>query len=152
MTQTQEQRLRGLPIKISSRIKVIDDCWVWQGTKNSDGYGRILVNGRRIGVHRVVFELLRHRIPLGLVTDHKCLNPACVNPAHLEIVTNKENVLRGTGLAAINARKTHCSQGHTLSGPEADVYITSEGFRACRACQRFHRTVARKNRRLHARR
>jgi hypothetical protein len=71
-----------------------------------------------------------------LTLDHLCRNKACVNPAHLEPVTNRENVLRGVGLSAENARKTHCKRGHPLSG---DNVVVSKGGRKrrCVACERL---------------
>jgi hypothetical protein len=70
-----------------------------------------------------------------LQIDHLCRVRHCVNPAHMEPVTPRENILRSpVALAAINARKTHCPQGHPLSG--ANLYRTPQGFRACRECRR----------------
>lgn len=71
-------------------------------------------------------------IPDGLVIDHLCRNPQCVNPMHLEPVTPEENTRRGIG--GWNTRaKTHCPQGHPYSG--ANLYINpTSGARVCRTC------------------
>lgn len=71
-------------------------CLVWQGLLGSTGrYGRISVGNRDMYVHRAAWELENGPIPEGLELDHRCRNRACVNTAHLELVTRKENVRRG---------------------------------------------------------
>lgn len=89
---------------------------------------------RTAKVHRVVYEALVGPIPDGMVIDHLCRQPSCVNPAHLEPVTRRENVLRGLTLPAANARKTHCKHGHEFT-PE-NTYLFPTGTRGCRTCAR----------------
>jgi hypothetical protein len=112
----------------------IDDagCWVWQRALTRTGYGHINARGDQLA-HRVSYRAFTGPIPDGMQLDHLCRNRACINPAHLEPVDNRENVLRGTGPTALNARKTHCIRGHELS-PE-NVY-DREGGRHCKVCQR----------------
>lgn len=90
-------------------------CWVWQRAL-SDGYGTITRKNRAYGVHRIYFEKKYGPIPSGLTIDHLCRNRACVNPEHLEAVTMRENILRGAGVSAVNARKTSCPRGHPYDG------------------------------------
>lgn len=97
-----------------------DVCWPWQGRSNADGYGRW---GKRLAYH-VLYETLVGPVPDGLQLDHLCRNRICVNPAHLEPVTQRENCLR--------ARKTNCQHGHPLSGPN----VSPE--RKCRTCRRVY--------------
>lgn len=91
-------------------------CWIWTGnTTGKGGYSRFHYNGRMVVGHRWSYEHHVGPIPDGLVIDHLCRTRLCVNPHHLEPVTNHENaVVRGFGPTAINARKTVCKRGHEL--------------------------------------
>ena len=113
----------------------LSQCWLWHGNKNRYGYGvfyPVLGGQRRTGAHRMAYELLVGPIPENLCIDHLCRVRLCVYPAHLEAVTIKNNILRGVGLAAINARKTHCIHGHEFNA--ANTLLGSGGMRRCRTC------------------
>jgi len=70
-------------------------CWLWDGNKRN-GYGRFKINGDRTrSAHRASYEFHIGEIPEGMVSDHLCRNPSCINPDHLEVVTLKENIRRG---------------------------------------------------------
>lgn len=88
-------------------------CWEWTRYKES-GYGRLKRNGRHVLAHRFFYETCFGPVSTGLDLDHLCRNRWCCNPDHLEPVTRRENILRGIGVAAIAARKTHCVRGHPL--------------------------------------
>lgn len=109
-----------------------NSCWVWRGFIAPSGYGSF--NGRhgKKQAHRVSWELTMGEVVPGLTLDHLCRNRACVNPAHLEPVTMKVNVLRGEGPTAKNARKTHCDKGHEFTA--TNTRIGRDGRRACRRC------------------
>lgn len=109
-------------------------CWQWIGATERRGYGRAWERGRDVYAHRVMYERARGPIPEGLYLDHLCRNPGCVNPDHLEPVTNRENLLRGEGFGARNARKTHCVRGHALSGDNVRSHNHGTA-RECRACK-----------------
>jgi HNH endonuclease len=113
-----------------------DSCWEWKGSKDRLGYGMIWdkINKRSDRVQRVTYRLWKGPIPTGYHIDHLCQNPPCANPRHLEAVTPGENVLRGTGVTAQNALKTHCPKGHEYT-PE-NTKVTPQGWRECRICKR----------------
>lgn len=121
-------------------------CWLWFRATTAKGYGSLKENGRDVHAHRVAYEAFRGPIPPGLQIDHLCRVRCCVNPDHLEAVTQRENLLRGVGRCAINARKEHCKRGHPLSGDNLIVY--PNGYRNCRECRnmadRQRRAVRRK--------
>lgn len=114
-------------------------CWEWTANRDRQGYGRITVAGEHALAYRVSYEMTYGPVSPGLQLDHLCRVRHCVNPAHLEAVTSRENTLRGMGVAAVNLAKTHCIHGHEFT-PE-NTYISADARRHCRAC---HREVVRR--------
>ncbi len=129
-------RLKPVINRLLARVQEDENgCWVWQGALDSKGYGHIYA-GPGAGVarcHRVTYQHYVGPIPDGLDIDHLCRNRKCSNPAHLEAVTRRVNLLRGEGPAAANARKLHCDQGHQF-----DKIDPTRG-RYCSVCKRVRR-------------
>jgi len=109
-------------------------CWVWMGSKNGGGYGQTTLNGKHVDAHRLVYSELVGDIPSAMDLDHLCRNRACVNPDHLEPVSRRTNLLRGYGVSARNAIRTHCNYGHAFSGD--NLGVDGHGYRYCRQCKR----------------
>jgi HNH endonuclease len=113
-------------------------CWIWKGYINKEshyGYFYARSHGHRalgLRAHRLAWELLRGKIPRGYVTDHLCRVKKCVNVNHLEIVTPRQNTLRGLSPSSLNSRKAVCKRGHPLWG--RNLYVTPKGGRRCRTC------------------
>lgn len=138
---------KGMPLGLPTFVaaKVVPDlktgCWPWTGRRSKGGYGRCRYRRKMWSVHRLVYTLLVGPIPEGLTIDHVrargCASTACCNPAHLEPVTLRENLLRGDTFQARNAAQTHCPHGHAYSGE--NLYVNPSGWRLCRTCARERR-------------
>lgn len=112
-----------------------DECWPWTGSLNPNGYGTFFPKTRKPeGAHRFAYRLVVGEPPSGTELDHLCRNPSCVNPAHLDPVTHRENVLRGVSPAAVYAASAACIAKHDLT-PE-NTYVRPNGSRHCRECKR----------------
>lgn len=128
-----EATRRTWPERFWAKVEKTETCWIWLGRKTHDGYGTVWFDGRQHVVHRIAYEMHAGPIPDGLQIDHVCRNRSCVNPAHMEPVTQRENIRRGVSPAGLNARKTHCKRGHEFT-PD-NTGIVKRG-RYCRTCYR----------------
>ena len=123
-----------------AKVKKTEECWLWIAYRNWKGYGtfgvRPTTGGRQyeiVQAHRYAYLTLVGPITEGITLDHLCRVRHCVNPSHLEVVTNRENILRGIGPTARNARKTHCVKGHAFT--EQNTYQRkNESGKRCRIC------------------
>lgn len=128
MTATLEERFWA---KIE--MEPNSGCFIWMGKRKPNGYGIFNWDGKPGYAHRFAYQLTKGPIPSGLALDHLCRLRPCANAAHLEAVSQRENLLRGDTLTAFHATKTHCKHGHTL----ADAYVRKRGWRTCRTCVRI---------------
>jgi len=120
-----------------ARVEKTKTCWNWTGGNNGIGYGRFWDGNRQTMAHRWSYEFSMGEIPVGLSLDHLCRNPSCVNPEHLEPVTMRENIMRGTGVTAQYATKTHCKYGHEFNKSNTRISKYKYGTtRICRICNR----------------
>lgn len=128
-----------------TKVVKAEGCWPWTAGRNSEGYGSFAIGARSYDAHRVAYIISYGNPANGLVIDHAChsrdircdggptcAHRRCVNPAHLELVSNRENTLRGRSFAAQNAIKTSCSRGHAYD--ELNTYVGVNGKRDCRMC------------------
>ena len=116
--------------------RAADGCWVWQAGLNRGGYGKFWHDGKTVAAYRLAYEMVVGPIPSDAWIDHLCRNRACVNPAHLEPVTPRENNLRGIGFAATNAAKDRCINGHPFTPENTYRRRDGRGRRQCRTCVR----------------
>jgi hypothetical protein len=120
-----------------TRIDRTESCWLWTGTKGSAGYGQMNVPWARspVSAHRLAYFVFVGPVAEGIQLDHLCRVRHCVNPDHLEPVTQQENIRRGEG-GIHNRTKTHCPKGHPYD--EANTRWCRRGngktFRMCKAC------------------
>lgn len=115
-----------------------NECWNWQGAKDEDGYGFFAVTDQgkiyQTRVHRIVYAWAIGPVPKGIEgrkigqVDHLCRNTSCCNPVHLELVTQRVNVARGTSPIALAIKKTHCLHGHPLTK------MRNRNRRECKTC------------------
>lgn len=136
------------PARLASRINfnAPGGCWVWTGETEykRGGYGKLAYSTSPmiwayVKVHRVVYEFLVGPIPPGLHLDHLCRNPPCCNPAHLEAVTPRVNIMRGRSPMIVAHHAGSCVKGHVndfCRRPDGRVIY-------CRACRRERRAIKR---------
>jgi len=138
-------------IRFFKRVEKTKTCWNWTGAiwnTKPQPYGCFIIKAKykvfsiRVKAHRYSYELFKGPIPEGLQIDHLCRNTLCVNPDHLEAVTPKVNTLRGISVSAINARKTHCLNGHLFDEKNTRFH---KNKRHCRTCRREWAANFRKN-------
>lgn len=117
-------------VRFWSQVDKTGGCWIWTGSVTG-GYGQFMHNWHAYRAHRFGYEVQVGPIPAGLHLDHLCRNKLCVRAEHLEPVTPRENVLRGTSQVAQNAAKTECGQGHRFTAENTYMH---RGRRHCRTC------------------
>jgi hypothetical protein len=120
-----------------SKVEKTDTCWLWTGALRR-GYGDFSIGDHDMRAHRFAYETFRGPIPDGLVIDHLCRVRNCVNPDHLEPVTDAENRRRGAN--SYLGVKTHCPAGHPMTPDNMGMKSSRTGpYRFCRICRRSGR-------------
>jgi hypothetical protein len=133
--------LERLVTKIQEPFDAHNDCWIWIGRMDRNGYGRICVKNTLKLAHRVSHELFNGAIPSGYDIDHLCKNKKCVNPDHLKSLPKHEHY------GQAHRERTHCLAGHLLEG--SNVHYRREGWRQCRICSRRRDATRRYKRKLY---
>lgn len=129
---------------LKKAVLLKNGCWIWVGALSKNGYGSFWFKGKGGSAHNASYRLFVGGVPKDLTIDHLCRMPACVNPNHFELVSIKENIMRGDGVTAVNARKTHCLNGHPFDKENTYIQPSRKYGRRCRKCQRIkdaHRKI-----------
>lgn len=136
---SRKARVRGIGPRLAAHSTPNEQgCLCWLGAIAPNGYGRMTVNGSSRLAHRIAWEHFVGHIPDGMTIDHLCRNRACINVAHMEVVTRGENVLRGNSLLAQQSRQTHCVHGHEFTKANTYIYKNHRGCRECRKLYQRH--------------
>lgn len=113
-------------------------CVLWEACRDHDGYGVVRVGKYKRRAHRVIYELVVGPVPRELVCDHLCRVTSCVNPKHIEIVTNKENIVRG--VKGVYVVSNSCAHGHAFTAENTKIKVyKGKPRRICRACLRAYK-------------
>lgn len=125
---------------IVDRVDDTDGCWRWKNFVNPYGYAVISYRegGERTNemAHRLSYKLFVGDIPEGMVIDHLCRVRDCVNPSHLEVVSQRVNIRRGLTGTGRHKLLSHCSRGHKFT--EKNTYIKPNGARNCKSCLKIN--------------
>lgn len=129
------------------KVNKTESCWLWTGAVTSKGYGSMGIAGKNTSTHRLSYMWFKGAIPEGMYVCHSCDTPACVNPDHLWLGTNSDNMkdmVTKDRNGGASRKQTHCKKGHSFEEFESLVYIKKQGrqigkeYRVCKECKRIN--------------
>lgn len=130
--------------RFASKTQRANDCLLWTGPLDRDGYGGFWLRGATRRAHRVAWFDANGEVADGFVVNHTCRQRSCVNPQHLHLVTVQENAMKDSSSPAyVNSQKTTCPKGHEYDGVEMSH---GRQIRVCKTCRREQARVAAKRR------
>lgn len=124
-----------------------EDCWQWLGRIDDSSHSRFDYVGRRNGYgHRFAYEQFCGPIPVGYELHHNCLNPRCVNPSHLRLLTRSEHRTLTNLRQRFYEHKQYCVRGHRLDDANRVAHINrgTKHYTICRECRRIRRWLSRR--------
>jgi hypothetical protein len=130
------------------QVNIVTGCWEWIGARNNHEQGQFVVEHKKVLAYRFSWELHRGKIPEGMYVCHKCDNPPCVNPDHLFLGTQSDNIRDCVSKGRLhnwNKAKTVCKRGHAFT-PE-NTYLIKGVRRACAICRRMLTRISAQKRR-----
>ena len=137
--------------RFMEKVNKTKTCWLWTATKVPFGYGSFSYQSIKVMAHRFSYMTFVGKIPKGKFVLHTCDVPACVNPAHLFLGTQTDNLKDMTEKGRRrnqNDGKTHCIRGHELSGHNLLITkLVNRTVRNCRICRnawanaKYHRGI-----------
>lgn len=136
--------------RFNQKVNKTNTCWLWTGSQNPKGYGRISYNGKVIRAHRLSYLLHKGKIPDGLNVCHTCDIPRCVNPDHLWLGTyaeNNQDMVKKNRHGKYSRRQTHCRKGHKFTPQNTYIRTEPNGtqYQNCRTCRSIHKKNDRDN-------
>lgn len=128
-----EMRGQSLQARLSARSKhdPITGCILWTGVKNNKGYGRLTYESKQFSAHRVSFELAYGPINSGLFVLHSCDSPLCINPKHLSLGDQSENMRQASERGRCRGGSMQGEQHHKAKLTEKDIVSIRQDSRSC---------------------